>query len=314
MNGNIQPFRFGQIFKDSFTVLGKNFGKIVFGAFVSYGFIMTVMMIYQAMTLPNIAGALDPSMYGAGTSDTAPVSFDFMSWFVFIIVIVLLQAFLFQPYGESLVINTASRFLHGKNLPFGKANRQTGRKLGLVILTQLSRLVLYLPVFAVIGAAIAGFAVSFAANWMNPGAVLSGFGTFFGLYFLVIITLAFLNLIFMFSYNITVNEDRYAFKAVFRSAKLVLKGGFGPTLGHILLVGLIISGVFTALMLVVSIFMFFAVANVVVPFVVMWLFIIAALLFIVSYMQIFINFLYYNTRIRLEGYDFAADQNSDEEL
>lgn len=309
MQDNIQPFSFGQIFKDSFNVLKKNFVKTLFAIFISYIVIYIIFIIIQIPMISNINNMFtygSQSVYGISGMPEYYGAWVFPSILLFVYAI---QGLILQPFGHGFLINSASHFLHGKRLSFGQVNALTLKKFGLLILSSLAKFVIYLPIFAVTIGGVLWFSYNAANTWQDPVEIIPNVFLFLILYFIFIIVIAFLEFIFIFNLNVTINENKYGFKAVLRSAKLIFKGGFGRTLGHTMLLSLIMGGIFFTLYFVMVII---AILTMIVgaPFV--GFFIIAALMLIIlslfmSYSIIFINFLYYNTRIRLEGYSFAKD-------
>jgi len=163
-------------------------------------------------------------------------------------------------------------------------------------------------------------------NYSNALYGLGKIGEIMGVYFLFIIAFGILSLFMMFIRHNVLFEGKKGFKAVFDSFKLVGKGNFWRTLGHILLFGLIL---YIVMYIVIFIIGIIAIASVM-PSIIMELdtalspggivglsiagviMIIISLMFY-GLMEIYISQLYFNARTKRDNIPFPGDDEIVEE-
>jgi hypothetical protein len=302
---NVQPLKLGKVFSYSFNLLGKDFWKMFLTVTVSMLILMLPVALMIAYAVMNSGRFIDMRVYDfAGAMST-------FSFLIVPYVVLILLAFALSPfmYGIPLILS-ASR-MHGRPLSFREAFLLTGQKYGRLLLTTLSEFVLIILPLAVYILVIFGITSASVSGLYNGRMPMGNTLMFMPVLFLLQTALyavsIYIGLVFQYATCITVNEDSYAFPAIFRAFSLVNKSGFWKNIGHFVVMMLCVGGAGMVIGLFGSMFiLIMAVSPTLLPAMgtVIGIIVIACSAVLQLFSLVYVQLMYYNSRIATEGYGF----------
>ncbi len=198
---------------------------------------------------------------------------------------------------------------------FRQAFSLATEKYGRLIITMLCNALMYIPLILIyIFLFGCVFSSIFAAPFysFDEFSGFSGFGPMFAIVPVIILmqtvlsaAMIYLGIVLKFSMCAVINEDKFGFTAVGRAFKLVSKGGFWRNIGHYLLITLAAGAAYFIVSLVTGIFTMpaFFIDNFIL-FSSIFSSLISVLFASAAYSlpAIYIQLMYFNSRIRAEGY------------
>ena len=200
--------------------------------------------------------------------------------------------------------------------PSGRAFSAVGRKYGRLLVTLLCGAVIVLPITALylwfyFGMLNTSFAGMMGGNYASIGQMMSimPLMSLVNIVFDVIVML--LGIATHYSLCVVINENRYAFTAVFDGFRLLFKGNFWKNIGNYVVMMLALMGaviVFAIVMMLLSIPMMFASMVMPVLAVLMVLLILAFAGSIGPFQTTFIQLMYFNARLKTEGSMFPREE------
>ena len=317
-----KPMTVGNILDYSFRVYRDNFVTIMgFSALVSGGFSLLILLL-QSLAAPSgtmtdpwgliingiKSGDFPYFIQQIPQSEPGPGYFpESLLFFIVSYASGLIMHILVNPFVQGGITNITARYFHGFSMDLSAAFKQTTNKFGKLVLTALSLMVYYIGI-AIGGVVLLGiivavlFALSAAHVFLDSagGTAILVVGIIF--VYLILVGAFFVMFNFVsFTYQAAVCEGKYNFAAIGRSFKLVGKK-FWKVVGVRILMYLLVYAIIGAIGGVA--FLIALLSPVDIMFQEVITLIITALATPLIYIATTI--LYYDCRIRLEGYDLEV--------
>jgi hypothetical protein len=312
-----QPFLLGQVFSYSFKLFGKDFWKMFLTIIVTMFIVLipAVVMIVSIVINPAFFKSIDTQALMNNPFSAFPTSMIIMYVVLFII------ALLASPYMAGIVLLLSSSRMKGKPLSFKEAFMAVTQKYGRLLATVLCSALLALPLIALYLVVYFGFFNSlsgFASGDFN----MSGFGSAFAMMPLMFLlnmvyeaAMILLGIAFNYALCATVNEEVYAFPAVFKGFRLLFKGGFWRSIGHFIVMALALAGAGIVFAILVALLAIPAAFAAMISPAIVIIFVLLILAFtgcIYPFELTYLQLMYFNARLKAEGTMFGLSAISDE--
>ncbi|MGI6705988.1 MAG: hypothetical protein ACOX6S_06905 [Clostridia bacterium] len=316
---SLKPMTVGGILDRTFSIYRKNFIAILgFSALISGLYNLLTLVLNQALSPPGmmsdpweliIQGIRIGDFEGfiAGFAEPGPGVEEALQMMLvsFLTMIIAGLGYIFvEPFVQGGIIHITSQALHGVSVDLSDAFRATGKRYGRLIATSLSLIAYYIGV-SVIGGIIVlmflvpGLVMGIIAGENPSGGMIALFVVLLILFLLVLLAFAVIShSLIALVYPVVVAEGSFHFNAIGRSIKLVGKK-FWKVFGVTALVYLLSYAIIAAMgIFSFGIALFSPIGSV---FQEVLTLLISAL--VLPIIHIAVTLLYYDLRIRLEGYD-----------
>lgn len=298
----MKPFLLGQVFSYSFKLLGKDFWKMFFAVVLGFLAMAIPLGIFIAFTVIGRESLLHTDQF---YSYSIP-GYIFLN--VLPMILILIIGLFILPFIEGVILNLSASRIKGSPLQFGQALGAAAHKYGKLILTYLSTFILLLPAILILGVIIGGF-----AGMMTGARMYSYFAMFpllIILYIIMVIICTLLGIAFKFAICVTINEDLYAFPAVFKGFKLLFKGNFWRNIGHFIVMLLTVMGSSLVFGIIISIFAIPLTFLHAIAFAFVALSVILYIGYygtVIPFEETFTQLMYYNARLQVDGVMFDTN-------
>jgi len=229
----MEDAKLSKVFSNTFTIFGKNFGKLFVGGIIAYAVVFIAMIpllnwMFQSLNIYDIGYIRDFDLQ----SFLNGILPGLIVW-VLVLLVVSIAA---DAFSGAYMTGVIKPYIAGEKLSWGRSFGQAWKPFGKTILTELAFNLIVFVLFAIIGF-ITTALIGMAMYTYNMMIVV------FGILFLLLLELAvgYFLLHFVLRYAVTVYEGRSGFGALIGSFGLFVKGGYGRNLGHVVLIGLIVS-------------------------------------------------------------------------
>jgi len=319
---SLKPMTVGGILDQAFSIYRRNFIAILgFSALISGLFNLLIIVMNRSLSPPGlmsdpwellIQGIRSGDFEGFMVSLPDPalgVDEALQTMLVsFLTMIMGVLGYIFvEPFVQGGIIHITSQALHGVAVDLSGAFRATGKRYGKLIATSLSLIAYYIGISIIGGMIVLLFLVPGIVMGIFAGENLSG-GT---IALLIVLLVVFLLVLLIFAvishslialvYPVVIAEGSFHFNAIGRSIKLVWKK-FWKVFGLTALVYLLAYAIIAAMgVLSFGIALFSPIPAV---FQEVLTLLISAL--VLPIIHITVTLLYYDLRIRLEGYDLEV--------
>ena len=311
----MKPFLLGQVFSYTFKLLGKDFWRMFFTVIICIAIILIPIAVF-------IAGFIINPELIISNINRDPLSmmqnpFYFISpsfWIMY--GVILIVALLVIPFGHGMILFFSSSRLKGITLSFKQAFFLAARKYGRLLLTAISGFILILPILVIYFAVYFGFMNSTlsgiaSGSMENMTRMFSLMPLMFLLNLVYSVAMLLIGIAIHFASCITVNENQYAFLAVLKGFKLLFKGSFWRNIGHYLVMCLVLAGFGIGFMLVMMILSIpIAIATMIAPvmIVLMVLLMLGFAGFVYPFAATFVQLMYFNARLHVDGIMFLTNE------
>jgi hypothetical protein len=319
---SLRPMTVGGILDRTFSVYRKNFIAILgFSALISGLFNLIILVVSQILTPPGmisdpwellIQGIRSGDFEGfmAGIPEPGPgvgEALQMMLVSVLTMIMGVIGYIFVEPFVQGGIIHITSQALHGVSMDLSEAFRATRKRYGQLIATSLSLIAYYIGV-SIIGGVILlifvvpGVVMGIFAGQNPSGGMIALLIVLFILFLLVVLAFAVIsNSLIAFVYPVVVAEGSFHFNAIGRSIKLVGKK-FWKVFGVTALVYLLSYAIIAAMGILI--FVIAVLSPVPSVFQEVLTLLISAL--VLPIVHIAVTLLYYDLRIRVEGYDLEV--------